>query len=113
MSRVLLSYFASMYVRWITGMTIRDTTAGFKCYRQAALKTVLSEPIRFVGYAFQIEMKFRTWKYGYRIIEVPIIFYDRAMGQSKMSKGIIQEAVFGVLKLKISSWFRSWKKLEA
>jgi dolichol-phosphate mannosyltransferase len=113
MSRVLLSYFASMYVRWITGMKIRDTTAGFKCYRQATLKTVLSEPIRFVGYAFQIEMKFRTWKYGYRIVEVPIIFYDRAMGQSKMSKGIIQEAVFGVLKLKVSSWFRSWKKLEA
>jgi dolichol-phosphate mannosyltransferase len=113
MSRVLLSYFASMYVRWITGMNIRDTTAGFKCYRKAALQTVLSEPIRFVGYAFQIEMKFRTWKYGYRIVEVPIIFYDRAMGQSKMSKGIIQEAVFGVLKLKVSSWFRSWKKPEA
>lgn len=110
MSRVLLSYFASAYVRFITGMQIRDATAGFKCYRRVTLETLLAEPIRFVGYAFQIEMKFRAWKYGFRIVEVPIIFTERAAGQSKMSGRIVREAVFGVIQLKVSSWFRSWKR---
>jgi dolichol-phosphate mannosyltransferase len=110
MSRVLLSYYASAYVRWITGMNIRDTTAGFKCYRKDALTAVLKYPIRFVGYAFQIEMKFKAWKLGFKIIEVPIIFTERALGASKMSKKIIREAVFGVLQLKISSWFQKWER---
>ncbi|MCS7073836.1 MAG: polyprenol monophosphomannose synthase [Bacteroidia bacterium] len=109
MSRVLLSYFASMYVRFITGMTIRDTTAGFKCFRANVLEKILSEPVRFIGYAFQIEMKFKTWKYGFKIQEVPIIFTDRAAGASKMTKGIVQEAIFGVIWLKIYSWFKCWK----
>jgi dolichol-phosphate mannosyltransferase len=109
MSRVLLSWFASAYVRVITGMKLRDATAGFKCYRRVVLETLLKDNIRFVGYAFQIEMKFRTWKYGFRIKEVPIIFTERAIGESKMNSRIIREAVFGVLQLKISSWFRSWK----
>jgi dolichol-phosphate mannosyltransferase len=110
MSRVLLSYYASAYVRWITGMNIRDTTAGFKCYRREALISVLKYPIRFVGYAFQIEMKFKAWKLGFKITEVPIIFTERALGASKMSKKIIREAVFGVLQLKISSWFQKWER---
>lgn len=110
MSRVLLSYFASMYVRLITGMNIRDATAGFKCYRAEPLEVILAEPVKFVGYAFQIEMKFKAWKYGYKLTEVPIIFTERARGASKMSKKIIMEAVFGVLQLKVSSWFRSWKR---
>jgi len=109
MSRVLLSYFASSYVRMITGMKIRDTTAGFKCYRAKALDHVLSRPVRFVGYAFQIEMKFKAWKLGYKIVEVPIIFTDRQKGKSKMSGGIIREAVFGVMWMKITSWFTKWK----
>jgi dolichol-phosphate mannosyltransferase len=104
-SRVLLSYFASVYVRMITGMDIRDTTAGFKCFRAAALERVLSEPVRFVGYAFQIEMKFKTWLYGLRIREVPIIFTDRAQGESKLSQGIVREAIFGVISLKLHGWF--------
>lgn len=110
MSRVLLSYYASAYVRRITGMNIRDTTAGFKCYRRDALISILKYPIRFVGYAFQIEMKFKAWKLGFKIIEVPIIFTERALGASKMSKKIIREAVFGVLQLKISSWFQKWER---
>jgi dolichol-phosphate mannosyltransferase len=110
MSRVLLSWFASAYVRFITGMNVRDATAGFKCYRAHALKTILQNPVKFVGYAFQIEMKFKAWKYGFKIVEVPIIFTDRTRGSSKMSGKIVREAVFGVLKLKISSWFRSWKR---
>jgi dolichol-phosphate mannosyltransferase len=109
MGRVLMSYYASVYVRTITGMPIRDTTAGFKCYRRQALEKVLSDPIKFVGYAFQIEMKFRTWKYGFKIKEVPIIFRDRTMGESKMSRGIFKEAVWGVISMKISSWFRKWE----
>lgn len=108
MARVLMSYYASVYVRIVTGMKIRDTTAGFKCYRATALEKVLETPVKFVGYAFQIEMKFRTWKYGYKIKEVPIIFTDRTMGTSKMSSGIFKEAFFGVMWLKISSWFRKW-----
>lgn len=109
MSRVLLSFYASAYVRLITGMKIRDTTAGFKCYKANTLKNILRDKIRFVGYAFQIEMKFKAWKYGFKIVEVPIIFTERAAGSSKMSGRIIREAIFGVLELKISSWFRSWK----
>jgi dolichol-phosphate mannosyltransferase len=110
MNRVLMSYYASSYVRRITGMPIRDTTAGFKCYTRPVLETVLSRPIRFVGYAFQIEMKFRAWSYGFKIKEVPIIFRDRTMGQSKMSSRIFKEAVFGVISMKVDSWFRKWDK---
>lgn len=109
MGRVLMSYYASAYVRFITGMPIRDTTAGFKCYRREALAKILSTPVKFVGYAFQIEMKFRAWKYGFKIKEVPIIFRDRTKGESKMSRGIFKEAVFGVISMKTNSWFRSWK----
>jgi dolichol-phosphate mannosyltransferase len=109
MSRVLMSYFASVYVRFITGMRIMDTTAGFKCYRKAALEKILQTPVKFVGYAFQIEMKFRAVKYGFKVQEVPIIFTDRTAGTSKMSGNIIREAFFGVIWLTVSSWFRSWK----
>lgn len=109
MSRVLMSYYASAYVRFITGMTIRDTTAGFKCYTRKVLERVLQDPIKFVGYAFQIEMKFRAWKFGFTIKEVPIIFRDRTQGESKMSSKIFKEAIFGVIQMKISSWFRPWK----
>lgn len=108
MGRVLMSYYASWYVRLVTGMSIRDTTAGFKCYNRKVLEKVLERPIRFVGYAFQIEMKFRAWKYGFKIKEVPIIFRDRTEGQSKMSSGIFREAVFGVIWMKMSSWFQKW-----
>ncbi len=108
MSRVLMSYYASVYVRIITGMPIRDTTAGFKCYTSKVLKKVLQEPLKFVGYAFQIEMKFRAWKYGFTIKEIPIIFKDREAGESKISKGIIKEAFWGVVKIKVSSWFKKW-----
>ena len=106
MSRVLLSFFASKYVRFITGMPIHDTTAGFKCYRRNVLESIDFEKIRFVGYAFQIEMKFRAWQKGFHLAEVPVIFTDRKLGQSKMSSGIIREAVFGVILLKITSIFR-------
>lgn len=110
MSRVLLSWFASYYVRLVTGMPVHDATAGFKCYRRQVLETVLARPIRFVGYAFQIEMKFRAWKYGFRLVEVPIIFTEREVGQSKMSRRIIREAIVGVLRLKLSSWFQRWDR---
>lgn len=110
MSRVLLSWCASYYVRWITGMRINDTTAGFKCYRRIVLETIGLDSIKFIGYAFQIEMKFLTWKYGFKIKEVPIIFTDRTKGESKMSTGIFKEAVFGVLYMKISSFFRTFQK---
>ncbi len=109
MGRVLLSYFASKYVRFITGMPIYDTTAGFKCYRARVLKAILQHPPRFVGYAFQIEMKFRAWKYGFKIKEIPIVFTDRRAGTSKMNKKIIREAIFGVIKMKIASWFRKYE----
>jgi dolichol-phosphate mannosyltransferase len=108
MGRVLMSYYASAYVRLITGMGIRDTTAGFKCYRRKTLEKILERPVKFVGYAFQIEMKFRTWKYGFKIKEVPIIFRDRTQGESKMSSGIFKEAALGVIAMKISSWFKKW-----
>jgi dolichol-phosphate mannosyltransferase len=106
MSRVLLSYFASKYVRLITRMPIHDTTAGFKCYRRSVLEAIDFHKIRFTGYAFQIEMKFRTWKQGFKLQEVPVIFTDRKLGESKMSRGIIREAVFGVILLKIISFFK-------
>jgi dolichol-phosphate mannosyltransferase len=111
MGRVLMSYYASAYVRFITRMKIRDTTAGFKCYRKRVLETIELDKVRFVGYAFQIEMKFTAWKHGFNIVEVPIIFTDRTEGQSKMSTGIFKEAIFGVLSLKIRSWFRNYKKI--
>lgn len=110
MGRVLMSYFASYYVRLVTGMTINDTTAGFKCYRAIVLRTIDLDKIEFVGYAFQIEMKFLTWKYGFSIKEVPIIFTDRTKGESKMSSGIFREAVLGVLQMKISSFFKDFRK---
>ena len=110
MGRVLMSYYASSYVRAITGMSIRDTTAGFKCYRREVLETVRLDKIKFFGYAFQIEMKFITWKYGFTIKEVPIIFTDRTAGESKMSGGIFKEAIFGVLEMKWKSFFISYKR---
>jgi len=109
MSRVLMSYFASIYVRMITGIKIHDATAGFKCFRRNVLEKILSEPVRFVGYAFQIEMKFKSVHYGFNVQEVPIIFTDRTRGESKMSRGIFREAVFGVIWLKIWSLFHKGK----
>lgn len=110
MSRVMLSYFASKYVRLITSMPIHDTTAGFVCYSVKVLRQIQLDKIRFKGYAFQIEMKFTAWKYGYNLVEVPIIFTDRTLGQSKISKNIIREAVWGVLALKVKSWFKQYKR---
>ncbi|MBI1183415.1 glycosyltransferase [bacterium] len=109
-SRVLLSYFASSYVRRVMGMPIKDSTAGFVCYKREVLETIKLDKIKFKGYAFQIEMKFNAWKYGFDIREVPIIFTDRSEGQSKMSKGIVREAFFGVIELKIWSWFHNYKR---
>lgn len=105
MGRVLLSYFASRYVRTVTGMPIDDTTAGFKCYRRRVLEAIRFNKIQFVGYAFQIEMKFKAWLHGFKITEVPVIFTDRQKGQSKMSHSIIREAVFGVIQMKFRSLF--------
>ena len=106
--RVLMSYFASIYVRLITGMKVFDTTAGFKCYRRNVLETIELDKIRFKGYAFQIEMKFTVWKCGFTIKEVPIIFSNRVLGVSKMNGGIFNEAVFGVIKMKWRSLFRKY-----
>jgi dolichol-phosphate mannosyltransferase len=108
MGRILMSYYASAYVRFITGMKIKDTTAGFKCYRRSVLETIDLDTIKFKGYAFQIEMKFRTWKHGFKIVEVPIIFTERQKGKSKMSGGIFNEAFWGVIKMKIGSWFKKY-----
>ena len=105
MSRVLLSYFASVYVRFVTGMPIQDATAGFICYKRAVLESFNFSKIQFVGYAFQIEMKFKSWRKGMTLVEVPVIFTDRTEGESKMSGGIIKEAIFGVVKLKLRSFF--------
>jgi dolichol-phosphate mannosyltransferase len=110
MSRVIMSYFASSYVRFITGMKIMDTTAGFKCYKRKVLETIDFDRIRFKGYAFQVEMKFTAYKYGFEIVEVPIIFTDRKRGKSKMSGGIFNEALWGVMSMKWRSFFRSYKK---
>ena len=105
--RVLLSYFATVYVRMITGMQIQDATAGFICYRRSVLEGINLKKIKFVGYAFQIEMKYRAFAKKYKIVEVPIIFTDRTKGQSKMSNSIIKEAVFGVLALRIKKIFNT------
>lgn len=105
LSRVLLSYLASIYVRVITGMKIYDTTAGFICYKRKVLEAIELDQIKFVGYAFQIEMKYKSYLKKYKIIEVPIIFTDRVRGESKLSVGIISEAIFGVIKMKIKSLF--------
>jgi dolichol-phosphate mannosyltransferase len=110
MSRVLMSYFASTYVRLITRMPVRDTTAGFKCYRRKVLETINLDTIRFKGYAFQIEMKFTAYKFGFKIIEVPVIFINREKGTSKMNSSIFGEAVFGVIRLKFESWFRKYNR---
>ena len=106
MSRVLMSYLASKYVRVITGMKIHDTTAGFVCYKRTVLETLNLDAIKFIGYAFQIEMKFKTYLKGFKIIEVPVIFTDRTKGESKLSSGIISEAIFGVISMKVKSLFR-------
>lgn len=108
MGRVLMSYFASKYVRFVTGLNAQDTTAGFVCYRAEVLRTMELEKIRFIGYAFQIEMKFTAWKCGFTIQEVPIVFVNRILGTSKMSGGIFNEAVWGVIKLKLRSIFRKY-----
>ena len=108
MGRVLMSYFASKYVRIVTGLPIHDTTAGFKCYRRQVLETIDLGHIRFKGYAFQIEMKFTAYKCGFKIIEVPVIFINRELGTSKMNSSIFGEAVFGVIKLKVNSWFHTF-----
>lgn len=108
--RVLMSYYASKYVQLVTGLKIHDTTAGFKCYRRQVLETIELDKIRFKGYAFQIEMKFTAHKCGFRIKEVPVIFVNRELGTSKMSGGIFSEAVFGVIRLRMDSWFRKFPK---
>lgn len=111
MGRVLMSYFASKYVRTVLGVDIHDTTAGFVCYRRKLLETIELDKIRFKGYAFQIEMKFTAHKCGAKIIEVPIVFVNRVLGTSKMSGGIFSEALLGVIRLKISSWFRKYPQI--
>lgn len=108
MSRVLMSYFASVYVRFITGVDIADFTAGFVCYKRKVLETINLDKIKFVGYAFQIEMKYTAVKHGFNVVEVPIIFTDRTAGSSKMSRGIFKEAVWGVIQMKINSIFRKY-----
>ncbi len=113
MGRVLMSYFASKYVRLITGIPVQDTTAGFKCYRRRVLETIDLDGIRFKGYAFQIEMKFTAYKCGFKIIEVPVIFINRELGTSKMNSSIFGEAVFGVIKLKVNSWFRKYPTIKS
>ncbi|MBR4845917.1 MAG: polyprenol monophosphomannose synthase [Bacteroidaceae bacterium] len=110
MGRVLMSYFASKYVRIITGVKIHDTTAGFKCYRRRVLETINLDEIRFKGYAFQIEMKYTTYKCGFKIKEVPVIFINRELGTSKMSGGIFSEAMFGVMRLRWDGWFKKYPK---
>ncbi len=103
LSRILLSYGASRYVRFITGMKVKDSTAGFICYKRAVLEAINLNKVRFIGYAFQIEMKFKAYKKGFRIVEIPVIFKDRIKGKSKMSGSIISEAIFGVISLKLKS----------
>lgn len=110
MSRVLMSYFASMYVRVVTGINIQDATAGFKCYKRTVLETIRLDKIKFVGYAFQIEMKFTAILHGFKVVEVPIIFTDRTEGTSKMSTRIFREAFLGVIQMKLNSSFRKYPK---
>ena len=109
MGRVLMSYFASVYVKFITGLPIKDATAGFKCYHRSVLEGIRLDEIKFIGYAFQIEMKFTAWKLGFKLIEVPIIFTDRTRGQSKMSPKIFKEAVLGVILMKVKSIFSPYR----
>ena len=109
--RVLMSYFASKYVRLVTGFSVHDTTAGFKCYKRRVLETIPLDKIRFKGYAFQIEMKFTAYKIGFKIKEVPVIFVNRREGISKMSGGIFGEAFFGVMRLRWEGWFRKYPKM--
>ncbi|MGK0254880.1 MAG: dolichol-phosphate mannosyltransferase [Mariniflexile sp.] len=106
MGRVLMSYFASRYVRVVTGMKIHDTTAGFVCYKRKVLETLNLDAIKFIGYAFQIEMKFKTYLKKFKIVEVPVIFTDRTLGESKLSTGIVSEAIFGVISMKLKSLFK-------
>ncbi|MCX7954461.1 MAG: polyprenol monophosphomannose synthase [Bacteroidales bacterium] len=106
--RILMSYFGSVYVRKITGLPVKDTTAGFVCYHNEILRKINFSLIRMKGYGFQIEMKFNVWKMGYKIIEIPIVFTDRKKGTSKMSGGIFKEAILGVIKLKFSSFFKNY-----
>jgi dolichol-phosphate mannosyltransferase len=110
MGRVLMSYYASAYVRIVTRMKIRDTTAGFVCYSKKVLGTIELDKIRFTGYAFQIEMKFTAWKFGFNIVEIPIIFTDRTLGSSKMSKGIFKEAILGVISLRFRGLFKKYHR---
>ena len=110
MGRVLMSYFASMYVRFVTGFEIHDTTAGFKCYKRRVLETIDLDAVRFKGYAFQIEMKFMAYKCGFKIKEVPVIFVNRIEGTSKMSGGIFSEALWGVIRLRLDGWFKTYPK---
>ena len=110
MGRVLMSYFASKYVRFITGIPVHDTTAGFKCYRREVLETIDLDKVKFKGYAFQIEMKFTAYKCGFKVKEVPVIFINRKLGTSKMNSSIFGEAVFGVIRLKWDSWFKKYPK---
>jgi dolichol-phosphate mannosyltransferase len=110
LTRVLMSYFASIYVRWVTGMKIKDTTAGFICYKKEVIENIKPQHIKSVGYGFQIEMKFIAYKLGYKIVEVPIIFTDRKLGSSKMSGGIFNEALWGVLRMKLRSFFIKYKR---
>jgi dolichol-phosphate mannosyltransferase len=112
MGRVLMSYYASMYVRFITGLKIRDTTAGFKCYRRRVLETIDLDKIRFKGYAFQIEMKFTAFKCGFKIKEVPVIFINRRLGTSKMNSSIFGEAIFGVIRLRIDGLTRKYPQAQ-
>ena len=111
--RVLMSYFASQYVRLVTGFKVQDTTAGFKCYKRRVLETIPLDQVRFKGYGFQIEMKFTAYKIGFKIKEVPVIFVNRREGVSKMSGGIFGEAFFGVMRLRWDGWFRKYPKLPA
>ncbi|MFI5164758.1 MAG: polyprenol monophosphomannose synthase [Bacteroidia bacterium] len=111
LGRVIMSYYASVYVRMVSGIHIKDTTAGFVCYRRKVLETLELDKIKFIGYAFQIEMKFTVWKHGFKIVEVPIVFTDRTEGTSKMSKGIFKEAVMGVLQMRWKSFFRKYQRI--
>ena len=113
MSRILTSYYGSMYVRSVLRTPIRDNTAGFVCYRKKVLESINFDKIRHIGYGFQIEMKYVTWKLGFKIKEVPIVFTDRQAGTSKMSKGIFKEAILGVIKLRLSAIFGGIKKYKA
>jgi dolichol-phosphate mannosyltransferase len=112
LGRVIMSYYASVYVRMVTGIPIKDTTAGFKCYKRQVLETIKLDAIEFIGYAFQIEMKFTAWKHGFKITEVPIIFTDRTEGTSKMSKNIFKEAILGVIQMKWKSFFKKYQKVK-